>query len=40
MITVDRYGVSAPGDTVLATYGFTVDYVIAQAKLLLKVTDE
>ncbi|MEO7050234.1 MAG: transketolase [Rhodanobacter sp.] len=37
MLSVDRYGASAPGGTVLAKYGFTVDNVIARAKLLLKV---
>ncbi len=35
-LTVDRFGASAPGDTVLEKYGFTVDNVVARAKLLLK----
>ncbi|HEX5488689.1 MAG TPA: transketolase [Rhodanobacteraceae bacterium] len=34
-IGVDRYGASAPGQTVLEKYGFTVDNVIVQAKALL-----
>ncbi|MCC7487073.1 MAG: transketolase [Burkholderiales bacterium] len=34
-IGVDRYGASAPGETVLARYGFTVDNVVARAKALL-----
>jgi transketolase len=34
-LTIDRYGASAPGGTVLAKYGFTVDNVIAQARALL-----
>ncbi|MDE2270698.1 MAG: transketolase, partial [Xanthomonadaceae bacterium] len=35
MLTVDRFGASAPGDLVLEKYGFTVDNVIAKAKMLL-----
>jgi transketolase len=34
-LTIDRYGASAPGGTVLAKYGFTVDNVIVQARALL-----
>ncbi|MGH8191865.1 MAG: transketolase, partial [Rhodanobacteraceae bacterium] len=34
-LTVNRYGASAPGKTVLEKYGFTVDHVIVQAKALL-----
>ena len=34
-VGVDRYGASAPGATVLAEYGFTVDNVIAKATALL-----
>ncbi|MGH8113441.1 MAG: transketolase [Rhodanobacteraceae bacterium] len=34
-LTVNRYGASAPGGTVLEKYGFTVDNVIVQAKTLL-----
>lgn len=35
MLGVDRYGASAPGDTVMEKYGFTVDNVCARAKALL-----
>ncbi|TAN08092.1 MAG: transketolase [Rhodanobacteraceae bacterium] len=35
-LTIDRYGASAPGGTVLAKYGFTVDNVVAQAEELLR----
>jgi len=35
MLGVDRYGASAPGDTVMAQYGFTVDNVCARARALL-----
>ncbi len=35
MIGVDRYGASAPGDTVMDKYGFSVDNVCSRARLLL-----
>jgi transketolase len=35
VIGVDRFGASAPGETVLREYGFTVDNVCARAKALL-----
>ena len=35
MLTVDRFGASAPGELVLEKYGFTVDNVITKAKALL-----
>ncbi len=35
VLSVERFGSSAPGDTVLREYGFTVDQVCARAKVLL-----
>ncbi len=35
MLGVDRYGASAPGDTVMAQYGFSVDNVCKRAHALL-----
>lgn len=35
VVGIDRYGVSAPGDTLFAHFGFTVDNVVARAKVLL-----
>jgi transketolase len=35
VIGVDRFGASAPGETVLREYGFTVDNVCARARALL-----
>ena len=35
MLGVDRYGASAPGDTVMAEYGFTVDNVCKRSRALL-----
>jgi transketolase len=35
VIGVDRFGASAPGETVLREYGFTIDNVYARAKALL-----
>ncbi len=35
MLCVDRYGASAPGETVMAQYGFTVDNVCERARALL-----
>ncbi|MFB2769125.1 transketolase [Pelatocladus sp. BLCC-F211] len=35
MISVDRFGVSAPGGTVMEKFGYTVDNVVAKAKELL-----
>ena len=39
-LTVDHYGASAPGGTVLEKYGFTVDNVIATAKRLLSSVNQ
>ncbi len=36
VLGIDRFGASAPGDTVLCEYGFTVDNVCARAKALLR----
>lgn len=36
MLTVDRFGASAPGEVVLREYGFTVDNVCQRAEALLK----
>ncbi|MEO6689230.1 MAG: transketolase [Dokdonella sp.] len=35
VIGIDRFGASAPGDTVLREYGFSVDHVCERAKALL-----
>jgi len=35
-VTLDRYGASAPGETVLKMLGFSVENVVAKAKALLK----
>jgi transketolase len=35
IISVDRFGASAPGPEVMARYGFTVEHVVAAAKSLL-----
>jgi len=35
VISVDRFGVSAPGPEIMAQYGFTVDHVVQRAKALL-----
>lgn len=35
MLGVDRFGASAPGDTVMSEYGFTVDNVCRRARALL-----
>ena len=36
VIGIDRFGASAPGDTVMREYGFTVENVCARAKALLR----
>ena len=36
MLTIDRYGASAPGSLVLEKYGFSIDNVIAMAHALLE----
>ncbi len=36
VLGIDRFGASAPGDTVLREYGFTVENVCARAKALLR----
>jgi transketolase len=35
MVSVDRFGASAPGGTIMQKFGFTVDNVVAQAKQVL-----
>ena len=35
LITIDRFGASAPGETVFTEYGFTVDHIVRQALALL-----
>ena len=40
MISVERFGASAPAEILLREYGFTVDNVCARAKALLAKTDE
>jgi transketolase len=35
VVGIDRYGASAPGDTVMKELGFTVDHVVARARALL-----
>ena len=36
VIGVDRFGASAPGDVVLAKYGFTVENVVAAVRETLR----
>lgn len=36
VLAIDRFGASAPGEKILAEYGFTVDNVVAQFKQLLE----
>jgi transketolase len=40
IISVDRFGASAPGNIVMKEYGFTVDHVVARALALLGRSDE
>ncbi|NEP28639.1 transketolase C-terminal domain-containing protein, partial [Moorena sp. SIO3I6] len=35
MISIDRFGVSAPGGVAMAKFGYTVENVVAKAKALL-----
>ncbi len=35
VVGIDRYGASAPGDTVMKELGFTLDHVVARARALL-----
>jgi transketolase len=35
VLAIDRFGASAPGETVMKEYGFTVENVIAKTKALL-----
>jgi transketolase len=35
IVGIDRFGASAPGDTVMKELGFTVDHVVARARALL-----
>jgi transketolase len=36
VLGISKFGESAPGEEVMAEYGFTVDNVVARAKALLK----
>jgi transketolase len=36
ILSVDRFGASAPGGVVLEEYGFTVDHVVARSQALLE----
>ena len=38
ILSVDRFGASAPGDVVMKQYGFTTDHVVARALALLGET--
>jgi transketolase len=38
IVSVDRFGASAPGDVVMREYGFTIDHVVARASALLART--
>lgn len=35
MISIERFGASAPGSVALAKFGYTLDNVVARAKALL-----
>jgi transketolase len=35
-IGVDRFGASAPGETVMREYGFTVEHVVEQALAIVR----
>jgi transketolase len=35
MVSIDRFGASAPGATVMTELGMTVDHVLERARLLL-----
>jgi transketolase len=35
VVSIDRFGESAPGDQVMETFGFTIDHVVARAQALL-----
>ena len=35
VVGVDRFGASAPGETVMKELGFTVEHVVARARALL-----
>jgi transketolase len=35
ILSVERFGASAPGDVILREYGFTVDTICANAKALM-----
>ncbi len=37
VVSIDRFGASAPGSTVMRELGFDVDNVVARAKVLLGV---
>ncbi len=36
VISIDRFGASAPGSEVMSRYGFNVDNVVAKAKTLVE----
>jgi transketolase len=40
VISVDRFGASAPGDTVMKEYGFTIDHVVTRALELVGKLEE
>jgi transketolase len=39
-IGVDRFGASAPGETVMREYGFTVEHVVRRALAVVKQTEK
>jgi transketolase len=39
-IGVDRFGASAPGETVMREYGFTVEHVVRHALAVVKQTEK
>jgi transketolase len=39
-IGVDRFGASAPGETVMREYGFTVDHVVQKALAVVRQTEK
>jgi transketolase len=39
-IGVDRFGASAPGETVMREYGFTVEHVVRRARAVVKQTEK
>jgi transketolase len=39
VVSIDRFGASAPGDIVLERFGFTPEYVAGRARALLGLAD-